>query len=95
MCYIRLLKKNTNKCAWVVILNKKSDLYKDEFGNYQEVEEEQEASLDGYEDDEQDYSEEDDSDNAFDSLDDEDSHDFDEDEAYANERRTEYDIDED
>lgn len=70
------------------------DLYKDEFGQYHEVEEETEDQLDGYEDDEQDPSEDEvDADDFFDSA--EDDNEYDEDEAYANERRPEYDSDED
>lgn len=41
------------------------DIYKDEFGQYHEVEEEVEDLLDGQEDDEQDHTEEDD---LFDSA---------------------------
>jgi hypothetical protein len=70
------------------------DLYKDEFGNFQEVEDEQEETLDGLEDDEQDHFEEDDLDDPFDSAEDEES-DYDEDEEYANEGGSEYDVDED
>ena len=66
------------------------NIYKDEFGQYHEVDEEVETPLDGFEDDEQDQSEEnDDLDDPFDSA--EDDNDYDEDEAYANERRNEYD----
>jgi hypothetical protein len=73
-------------------LNK--DIYKDEFGQYHEVDEEVEDSIDGREDDEQDPSEEvDDLNDPFDLA--EDDNEYDEDEAYANERRTEYDSDED
>jgi hypothetical protein len=76
-------------------MTNKKDIYKDEFGNYQEVDEELEESIDGYEDDEQDHSEEDDSDDLFDSeLDDDDSY-YDEDEAYAREGQGGYDVDED
>ncbi len=72
------------------------DIYKDEFGNYHEVDEELEDPTDGFEDDEQDHYEDEDSDDSFDSADDEDSDYYDEDEAYANERGgSEYDIDED
>ena len=67
------------------------DIYKDEFGQYHEVEEELEDLVDGLEDDEQDHSEEDD---LFDSADDEDNNEYDEDEDYANEHRVEYDADE-
>lgn len=71
------------------------DIYKDEFGQYHEVEEEVENPLDGFEDDEQDRSEaeEDDFDDPFDSVEDDDE--YDEDEAYAKERRNEYDSEED
>ena len=70
------------------------DIYKDEFGQYHEVDEEVENPIDGFEDDEQDQSEDDDDlDDPFDSV--EDDNDYDEDEAYANERREEYDADED
>jgi hypothetical protein len=73
-------------------LNK--DIYKDEFGQYHEVDEEVETPIDGLEDDEQDPSEEvDDQDDLFDLAEDDDE--YDEDEAYANERRTEYDSEED
>jgi hypothetical protein len=70
------------------------DIYKDEFGNYREVEEELETPLDGLEDDEQDLAEEDDDlDNYFDTT--EDDKNYDEDEEYANERKNEYDSEED
>lgn len=70
------------------------NIYKDEFGQYHEVDEEVETPLDGFEDDEQDQSEDDDDLNdPFDSA--EDDSDYDEDEAYANERRNEIDVDED
>ena len=70
------------------------DIYKDEFGQYHEIDEEVETPLDGHEDDEQDQSEDnDDQDDSFDSA--EDDNDYDEDEAYANERRHEYDSEED
>jgi len=73
-------------------LNK--DIYKDEFGQYHEVDEEVETPLDGFEDDELDPSEDDDdSDDPFDSVDDD--NEYDEDEEYANERSTEYDSEED
>jgi hypothetical protein len=73
-------------------LNK--DIYKDEFGQYHEVDEEVETPIDGLEDDEQDPSEEvDDMDDLFDLAEDDDE--YDEDEAYASERRTEYDSEED
>ncbi|QDK41223.1 hypothetical protein DOM21_07085 [Bacteriovorax stolpii] len=73
------------------------DIYKDEFGQYHEVEEEQEETLDGPEDDEQDYYEEDaeESDDFFDSAEDEDSDYYDEDEEYANGSGNDYDVDED
>lgn len=72
------------------------DIYKDEFGNYHEVDEEVETSVDGLEDDEKDhYEDEDDSDDPFDSREDEDDNYDDEDEAYANERGNDYDVDED
>lgn len=70
------------------------DLYKDEFGQYHEVEEEEEDLLDGFEDDEQDPTEdEDELDDHFDSA--EDDNEYDEDAEYANERRTEYESEED
>lgn len=71
------------------------DLYKDEFGNFQEVEEELEDPTDGYEDDEQDhYEDEDETEDHFDSVDEEEY--YDEDEEYLNERGgNEYDVDED
>ena len=70
------------------------NIYKDEFGQYHEVDEEVETPLDGLEDDEQDHFEEnDDFDNLLDSN--EDDNDYDEDEAYANERRNEYDSEDD
>ena len=70
------------------------NIYKYEFGQYHEVDEEVETPLDGLEDDEQDHFEEnDDFDNLLDS--DEDDNDYDEDEAYANERRNEYDSEDD
>jgi hypothetical protein len=73
-------------------LNK--DIYKDEFGQYHEVDEEVETPIDGLEDDEQDPSEVvDDLDDLFDLA--EDDNEYDEDEAYANERCTEYDTEED
>ena len=68
------------------------DIYKDEFGQYHEVEEEVEDSLDGLEDDEQEHSG--DEDDLFDSAEAEDDA-YDEDEDYANERRVEHDVDED
>jgi hypothetical protein len=68
------------------------DIYKDEFGQYHEVEEEVNDSVDGQEDDELDHAE--DEDDLFDSAVDEDDS-YDEDEDYANERRPEYDADED
>lgn len=70
------------------------DIYKDEFGQYHEVEEEIETPLDGFEDDDQDLSKDDDDlDDPFDSVEDDDE--YDEDETYANERKVEYDIEED
>ncbi len=69
------------------------DIYKDEFGQYHEVEEETEESIDGMEDDELDNFE--DEDDLFDSTEDEDDN-YDEDEDYASESRGgEYDADED
>ncbi|MBC7712940.1 MAG: hypothetical protein H7177_06360 [Rhizobacter sp.] len=66
------------------------DLYKDEFGNYHEVEDEKVDTLDGLEDDEQDITDEDeDSDDLFDSA--EEDSEYDEDEEYASERRPEFD----
>lgn len=69
------------------------DIYKDEFGQYHEVDEEIETPLDGFEDDDQNLTEDDDDLNdPFDSVDDDnDDNEYDEDEAYANERRHEYD----
>jgi hypothetical protein len=73
-------------------LNK--DIYKDEFGQFHEVDEEVETPIDGLEDDEQDPSEEiDELDDLFDLAENDDE--YDEDEAYANERRNEYDSEED
>jgi hypothetical protein len=73
-------------------LNK--NIYKDEFGQYHEVDEEVETPLDGLEDDEQAQSEEnDDLDDPLDTA--EEDNEYDEDEAYANERRNEYDSEED
>lgn len=77
-------------------MSNRFNIYKDEFGNYHEVDEEVETPIDGLEDDEKDdYEDEEDSDDPFDSLDDEDDNYYDEDEDYANERRDEVDIDED
>lgn len=70
------------------------NIYKDEFGQYHEVDEEVETPLDGFEDDELDPSEdEDDLDDPFDSIDDD--NEYDEDEEYANDRRTVYESEED
>lgn len=71
------------------------DIYKDEFGQYHEVEEETENLVDGVEDDEQDPSEEED--DLFDSTEDQDVDDsnYDEDEDYVNDRRVEYEAEED
>lgn len=72
-------------------MNNRFNIYKDEFGNYHEVDEEVETPVDGFEDDDQQhFDEEDDLDDNFDSLNDEDEDNDDEDAAYANERRTEY-----
>lgn len=72
------------------------DIYKDEFGVYHEVEEDEETPTDGFEDDEQDYYEdEDDSDDPFDSVEEDEDNEYDEDAAYANERGNDYDVDED
>jgi hypothetical protein len=68
------------------------DIYKDEFGQYHEVEEEAEELVDGLEDDGLDDFE--DEEDLFDAAEDEDDN-YDEDEEYANERREEYDADED
>lgn len=77
-------------------MNKKFDIYKDEFGNYHEVDEEVETPIDGLEDDEQDHFEDDDdSEDLFDSSDEETENFYDEDEDYANEPRKEYEADED
>lgn len=71
------------------------DIYKDEYGNYHEVEEEREDPTDSYEDDEQDYSEEeDDSDDPFDYAE-EDEDFYDEDAEYASGSGSEYDVDDD
>lgn len=67
------------------------DIYKDEFGQYHEVEEESEDSIDGLEDD--DLEGFDDESDLFDSSEGDD--DNDEDEDYANETHNEFDIDED
>ncbi len=67
------------------------DIYKDEFGQYHEVEEESEDSIDGLEDD--DLEGFDDESDLFDSAEGDD--DNDEDEDYANETHNEFDIDED
>ena len=75
-----------------VLMTNKKDIYKDEFGNYHEVNEEIEDKMDGFGDDEQDF-DEDDLNNPFESRDDDDF--YDEDEEYARELRSEYDIDED
>ena len=70
------------------------EIYKDEFGQYHEVDDEEDTPLDGHEDDEQDQSEEsDDLDDYFEQ--DQDENDYDEDEVYANEKRHEYDSEED
>lgn len=65
------------------------DLYKDEFGNFHEVEEhvETEELIDGLEDDEQDLFENED--HLFDSVDDDNNDD--EDEDYASEYNSKYD----
>lgn len=69
------------------------DIYKDEFDNFHEVDEELEDPTDGYEDDEQDHFE-DESEDPFDSAEDDEY--YDEDEEYLNERGgNEYDVDED
>ena len=76
-------------------MGNKFTIYKDEFGQYHEVDEEVETPLDGFEDDAQESSEdEEDLDDSFDSREDEDSDEDDEDAQYAKERRIEY-IDED
>ena len=75
-------------------MNNRFNIYKDEFGNYHEVDEEVETPVDGFEDDEQNL-DEDDSDDPFDSIEDEDESFDDEDKDYASERRDQYDIDED
>jgi hypothetical protein len=76
------------------------DIYKDEFGQYHEVENEDEdvELIDGHEDDGvDDFDEE--YDDLFGSSDDEDPNEdeveLDDDEAYANEQHREYDVDED
>ena len=65
------------------------DIYKDEFGQYHEVEEETEESIDGLEDDDLDEFE--DEADLFDSAEEDDE--FDEDQDYANEGGSEYDYD--
>lgn len=72
-------------------MNNRFNIYKDEFGNYHEVDEEVETPLDGFEDDEQSIDEDD----PFDSVENEDENFDDEDKDYASERRDQYDIDED
>lgn len=67
------------------------DIYKDEFGQYHEVEEETEDPTDGFEDDEQDILDEED--DLFDSNDEEEDDYYDEDEEYASGSGNEYDID--
>ena len=88
--YAKKLLKNT--IIWGDRLSNR-DIYKDEFGNYHEVKEEIETTLDGLEDDEQDQTEEDDLDNYLDTA--EDDKEYDEDEEYVNERKDEYDSEED
>lgn len=73
----------------------KKDIYKDEFGQYYEVDEEVETPIDGFEDEEHDQFEEDDLDIPFDSAEDENDKYYDEDEAYINEQSSEYDSEED
>lgn len=68
------------------------DIYKDEFGQYHEVEEKVEELVDGLGDDGLDDFE--DEDDLFDSSEDE-KDSYDEDEDYASERGNEYDADED
>lgn len=65
------------------------NLYKDEFGQYHEVDEEIETPVDGFEDDE-DHAEDDDELDGFDSPDDSDDDIYDEDEEYANDRKVTY-----
>lgn len=67
------------------------DIYKDEYGQYHEVEEETEESIDGMEDDDLDHFE--DEDDLFDSS--EEDSEYDEDEEYASESRYESDSDDD
>lgn len=80
-------------------MSKPKDYYKDEFDNFQEVEEETEDLIDGYEDDEQDYSEEESDELLDDEFDNElfDEEEFDgeldEDELYARETTYEYESD--
>lgn len=72
------------------------DLYKDEFGVYREVDDEEKETIDGLEDDEQDHFEEDDADeDSYDLSDDDDEDAYDEDEDYLNERQSDSDIDDD
>ncbi len=72
-------------------MSNRFNLYKDEFGNYHEVDEEVEEPLDGFEDDaKESFLDEDDLDDNFDTLEDENDEDDDEDAQYAKERRTEY-----
>lgn len=68
------------------------DIYKDEFGQYHEVEETEEDLVDGMEDDQEDFYEDEESDDYLDSTDDEDEN-YDEDEIYANESGNDYDVD--
>lgn len=73
-------------------MNKKTDLYKDEFGNYQEVDESSEDLLDGQEDDELDEDEDfDETSGFFDSFDEDEEDEDDEDSDYARERSEEFD----
>ena len=72
------------------------DIYKDEYGNYHEIEEELEDPTDSYEDDEQDYSEEEDSEDPFHAEEyEEDEDSYDEDAEYARGGGNDYDVDDD
>lgn len=71
-------------------MSNKFTIYKDEFGQYHEVDEEVETPLDGFEDDATDsFEDEDDLDDNFDSLD-EDNEEDDEDAQYAKGHRIVY-----
>lgn len=72
-------------------MSNKLNIYKDEFGQYHEVDEEVETPIDGFEDDDQEHFEdEDDQESHFDSFEDDQDEDEDEDAQYANDRKVEY-----